>query len=53
VSDAEEAYLGVARQLRSERRVPDGATLVFVNVATDLTKPAANFVKLMRLPGGA
>jgi len=50
VSDAEEAYLSVARQLRSERRVPDGATLVFVNVATDLTKPAANFVRLMRLP---
>ena len=42
-------YMNLARRLRDAGRIPSPATLVFVNVAADLTKTAANFLKLMRL----
>lgn len=48
-NDVESVYLSLARRLRDEGRIKPGALLVFVNVATDLTRPSANFVKLMRL----
>ena len=48
-NDVESVYLSLARRLRDEGRIEPGALLVFVNVATDLTRPSANFVKLMRL----
>ncbi|RPH60978.1 MAG: pyruvate kinase [Acidobacteria bacterium] len=47
--DVESVYLKLARRLRDEGRIEPGAMMVFVNVATDLTSPSANFVKLMRL----
>jgi pyruvate kinase len=43
------AYMNLAHRLRDAGRIPSPATLVFVNVAADLTKTAANFLKLMRL----
>jgi pyruvate kinase len=48
--DVESVYLNLARRLRDEGRIDADAVMVFVNVATDLTRPSANFVKLMRLP---
>jgi pyruvate kinase len=47
--DVESVYLKLARRLRDEGRIEPGALMVFVNVATDLTSPSANFVKMMRL----
>ena len=49
-NDVEAAYLSLARRLRDEGRVQPGGMMVFVNVAADLTRPSANFVKLMRVP---
>jgi len=48
-SDVEGAYLSLARRLTDDGRVPPQATVVFVNVAADLTKASTNFVKVMRL----
>jgi pyruvate kinase len=47
--DVESVYLKLARRLQDEGRIEAGALMVFVNVATDLTRPSANFVKLMQL----
>ena len=47
--DVGSSYMNLARRLRDEGQVPTHATLVFVNVAGDLTNVAANFVKLMKL----
>jgi pyruvate kinase len=47
--DVESVYLKLARRLQNEGRIDVGALMVFVNVATDLTRPSANFVKLMQL----
>jgi pyruvate kinase len=41
-------YLEVARRLQDDGRVRKGATLVFVNVKADATRPSANFVRLLK-----